>query len=67
MVKNMEEHCKKLEERIQSIQQEFQEQLGEQSRKTDQISVQIETLSTHSKHSLLTTGKEMESTSKVIL
>jgi hypothetical protein len=74
----MEKHCKKLEERIQIIQQEFQEslndqqikwqeQLGEQSRKTDQISVQIETLSTHSKHSLLTTGKEMESTSKVIL
>jgi hypothetical protein len=46
MVKSMEEHCKKLEERIQIVQQEFQEslndqhnkwqeQLGEQSRKTD--------------------------------
>jgi hypothetical protein len=69
MVKNVEKHCKKLEERIQSIQQEFQEQLGEQSRKTDQISVQIEALSNQFQAFLAHhgTGKEMESTSKGIL
>ena len=39
MVKNVEECCKKLEERMQIIQQEFQEQREEQSKKNEQISV----------------------------
>jgi hypothetical protein len=55
-LKNVEEHCKKLEERVQILQQEFQEsladqqtkwqeQFGEQNKRTDQISAQIEALS----------------------
>jgi hypothetical protein len=69
MVKNVEEHCKKLEERIQSIQHEFQEQLGEQSKKTDQISLQIETLSNQFQSFLATqmAGREVGANSKGIL
>jgi hypothetical protein len=80
MVKNVKEHCKKLEQRMQILQQElqeslvdqqnkWQEQLSEQSRKTDQISAQIETLSnqfqTFLAHQM--TGKDVGSTSRGIL
>jgi len=55
-LKNVEERCKRLDERMQSLHQEFhesmadqqskwQEQWVEQNKRTDQISLQIETLS----------------------
>ena len=78
--RNVEEHCKKLEERVQILQQEFQEsladqqtkwqeQFGEQNKRTDQISAQIEALSIQFQTFLANqiTGKDLGSTSKGIL
>jgi tetrahydromethanopterin S-methyltransferase subunit G len=79
-LKNVEEHCKKLEERVQFLQQEFQEsladqqtkwqeQFGEQNKRIDQISAQIEALSIQFQTFLANqmTGKDLGSTSKGIL
>jgi len=58
-----------LQESLSDQQNKWQEQLGEQSRKTDHISVQIETLSSQFQAFLAhhMTGKEIGSTSKGIL
>jgi len=79
-LKNVEEHCKKLEERVQILQQEFQEsladqqtkwqeQFGEQNKRIDQISAQIEALSIQFQTFLANqmTWKDLGSTSKGIL
>ena len=65
MVKNVEEHCKKLDERMQIMQQEFQEQ----SKKNEHISVQLETLSSQFQAFLAhhVMGNELGSNSKGIL
>jgi hypothetical protein len=55
-LKNVKEHCKRLDERMQGLHDEFhesmadqqskwQEQWVERNKRTDQISLQIETLS----------------------
>jgi hypothetical protein len=79
-LKNVEEHCKKLEERMQILRQEFQEsladqqtkwqeQFGEQNKRTNQISLQIETLSNQFQLFLATqmAGREVGANSKGIL
>jgi hypothetical protein len=51
-VKAVEQHCRKLEERLQGLHHEIQESMAgqhskrvEQSKRNDQISIQIEALS----------------------
>ena len=50
MVRNVEEHCKKLGERMQIMQQEFQEQ----SKKNEQLVFNLKHYPVSSRHFLLT-------------